>query len=149
MLGSVRAEAASRALTGTMAALLCVLVGTVTGCSTRECADLSGGSCISLFNFDGRKYFAAPTQIVESVQVGKEVGTGTMDPCYDADPACFEPTKTKVFAFPGVPPKQAVVLTSDAGDGFAYIVTTKPPEGWDADLADYLKRAEVRMPKGT
>ncbi|CAA9381725.1 MAG: hypothetical protein AVDCRST_MAG32-1711 [uncultured Nocardioides sp.] len=134
-------------LTGLAAAVLsCVLAGTVTGCSA-ECVDVSGSDCVSLFNFDGRKYFAAPTQIVESVQVGKEVGTGTHDPCYDQDPACFEPTDTRVFAFPGVPPKQAVVLTNDAGDGFVYIVTKKPTQGWDNGLADWMERAAVRMPR--
>lgn len=41
------------------------------------------------------------------------------------------------------------MLTNAAGDGFAYIVTAKPTEGWDADLTDYIKRAGVRMPKRT
>jgi hypothetical protein len=114
-----------------MAALLsCVLAATATGCSTGRCADASGSDCVSLFNFEGHKYFAAPTQIVESVPVGKQVGTGTRDPCHNGDPTCFEPTQTRVFAFPGVPSMQAVVLTSTAGDGFAYIVATKPPTGW-------------------
>jgi hypothetical protein len=147
ILGAVRVEA-SRALTGMMAALLSgVLAGTGTGCSTSECADASGSDCVSLFNFDGRQYFAAPTQIVESVSVGKLVGTGTDDPCNDGDPTCFEPTETRVFAFPGVPSKQAVVLTDASGHGFAYIVTTKPPKGWDTDLADWMERAGVRMPR--
>ena len=149
-MNGVRIDAASRTSMGMVAAVLSVvLVSTVTGCSTRQCAEASGGDCVSLFDFKGRKYFMAPTQVVESVRVGKEVGTGTMDPCPGDDPACVEPTDRQVFAFPGVPPTQAIVLANAAGDGFAYIVTTKPREGWDTGLADYMKRAGVRMPKRT
>ena len=58
--------------------------------------------------------------------------------CSSDLPACVEPADIPVFAFPGAPPKQAIVLTNTAGDGFAYIVTARPTEGWDAGLTGYL-----------
>ena len=129
------------------AALGVLLLGTTAGCSARPCADLSAGDCVSLFDFEGSAYFMAPTQVVESVPVGKEVGTGTMGPCAGDDPSCVTPDDRQVYAFPGVPREQAIVLTNAAGDGFAFIVTTKPAGGWDAGLADYMERARVRFPR--
>ncbi|MFM6847806.1 MAG: hypothetical protein ACKOVB_01725, partial [Terrabacter sp.] len=67
------------------AALGVLLLGTAAGCSTRPCADVSAGDCVSLFDFEGSTYFMAPTQVVESVPVGKDVGTGTMGPCPGED----------------------------------------------------------------
>lgn len=149
-MSAVIVEAASGTSTRMVFAVLgVVLISSMTGCSARQCDEASGGDCVSLFDFKDRKYFMAPTQVVESVRVGREVGTGSVDPCPGDDPACVKPTDRQVFAFPGVPPTQAIVLTNTAGDGFAYIVTAKPPEGWDTGLTDYMERAGVRMPKRT
>lgn len=124
--------------TGLLAAFIAV---GASSCSSTAGAEDSAGSCIGLLVFDGRTYFWAPTNIVPSVEVGDEIGSGTFDGCEGYSGSDDEAT---VFDFPGAPPAQAVVLTTGAGQGYAYIATEPPAEGWDPELAAYMERAGVR-----
>lgn len=98
------------------------------------------GDCISPFAFDGRQYSLAMGSNVKEVDPGEPLGEGTYATCEDADSGTDgeQMAPRPVYAFPGVPPEQAILLTNSQGAGSVLIADAKPANGWDHDLEDWI-----------
>ena len=130
-----------------------VALGLVTlgGCSS---ADPSWGpDCVSPFHFHDQEYrFGPQPPDVKRLKPGARLGEGANESCDQYAPGDHTPgdgsdrlTEPRpVYAYPGVPTEQAVILMTPNGRHAAVLLAAEKPEGgWDPDLRRWL-RAETK-----
>ena len=111
--------------------------------------DLTDGSeesadCDSPLIFSGSTYVFVGGE-EDTVTPGRLLGTGQHTPCNDGGGTTDD--SRDVYALPGVPLEQALVVLGDRGRGLVHLSTTRP-SGWDSDLLALLQSWSVRPPSG-
>ena len=122
-----------------------LLVATLAGCSSAD--PRWSPDCVSPFHFDGREYLVGPSPPdVERMTAGARLGEGASESCGQYGPGVHsggdELTDPRpVYAFPDVPPEQAIVLLRPDGPPAVLLAADKPDGGWDPDLRAWLKNS--------
>ena len=105
----------------------------------------SGASCITPLVFEGREYRFTPAPN-DYAKAGEKLGKGehTREGCGVEEEADPGPPAIDVYAFPQVPPEEAIVLTDANGQhGTLYVVAEKPVGGWDPELQAWMDEVGI------
>lgn len=122
-----------------------LLLMTLGGCSSAD--PRLGPDCESPFHFQDQEYLLAPgPPHDEPVKPGARLGEGASESCAQYGPGDHTPgdgsdrlTEPRpVYAFPTVPPEQAIVLMSADDHASVLLAVEKPEDGWDPDLRAWL-----------
>lgn len=101
--------------------------------------------CVAPLTFDSRSYNMLMGPGVTFVPPGQRVGRGRLAPCDDGGGESVSGTR-EVYAVPGVPTGQAVVVVGARQRGTIYLSTGSRPTAWDEDLLALLDRWSVEPP---
>lgn len=130
-------------------AMSLVTLGGCTGADPRW-----GPDCVSPFHFRDQEYrLGAQPPDEERVKPGDRLGEGANESCDQYAPGAGTPgdgsdrlTQPRlVYAFPAVPPEQAIIFTNPDGRHASVLLAAEKPEGgWDPDLRRWLSPAPKR-----
>ncbi len=116
-------------------------------------SDGSSADCVSALSFGSNTYVMLLGAHVDTVTPGPRLGTGTYDRCQDGKSGGYypavgnglteAPARRGVYEMPGVPERQAILVTDGQGRGHVYLNSEKPASGWDSDLQILFDRWSV------